>query len=62
MKPTNSSPAAPHWRRDRWDELSTIYFWSGRGGQFERFSNSAITPFAMRARRAAATAATSCGS
>jgi ribA/ribD-fused uncharacterized protein len=47
MQQTNSTPAQPRWRRDCWDEPGTIYFWSGRGGQFESFSNFAITPFAM---------------
>jgi ribA/ribD-fused uncharacterized protein len=35
------------WRRARWDEPGTVYFWSGRGGQFESFSNFALTPFWM---------------
>jgi N-glycosidase YbiA len=47
MNPTNSTTAPPRWRRDRWDEPGTIYFWSGRGGQLESFSNFAITPFAL---------------
>ena len=45
------SPKAPdprvRWRRARWDEPGTVYFWSGRGGQFESFSNFALTPFSM---------------
>jgi ribA/ribD-fused uncharacterized protein len=50
--PTNSETAAPprtSWRRERWDEPETIYFWSGHRGQFEAFSNFAPTPFAMPA-------------
>lgn len=39
----------PPWWRERWDEPETIYFWSGRRGQFEAFSNFAPTPFAMPA-------------
>jgi len=35
------------WRRERWDEPGTIYFWSGRTGRFEAFSNFAATPFEM---------------
>ena len=41
-------PAPTRWRRERWDEPGTIYFWSGRRGQFDRrFSNFAETPFPM---------------
>jgi len=36
------------WRRERWDEPGTIYFWSGRGGEHEALSNFAATPFVMR--------------
>jgi N-glycosidase YbiA len=32
------------WRRARWDEPGTIYFWSGRHGRFEAFSNFAPAP------------------
>jgi ribA/ribD-fused uncharacterized protein len=39
------------WRRERWDEPGTIYFWSGRAGAYEAFSNFAATPFRMRAWR-----------
>ena len=42
-------PTPTRWRRDRWDEPATIYFWSGRRGQFEAFSNFAATPFPMPA-------------
>ena len=35
------------WRRERWDEPGTLYFWSGRGGPHEAFSNFASTPFTM---------------
>jgi N-glycosidase YbiA len=45
---TPVQPASP-WRRERWDEHGTIYFWSGRRGRFESFSNFAPTPFAMPA-------------
>jgi predicted NAD-dependent protein-ADP-ribosyltransferase YbiA (DUF1768 family) len=43
-----------HWRRERWNEPGTLYFWSGRGGPHEAFSNFAATPFVMAdlARRA----------
>jgi ribA/ribD-fused uncharacterized protein len=37
------------WRRQRWDEPGTIYFWSGRGGPHQLFSNFATTPFVMAA-------------
>lgn len=37
------------WRRERWDEPGTIYFWSGRDGPYEAFSNFAATPFVMPA-------------
>jgi ribA/ribD-fused uncharacterized protein len=37
------------WRRERWDEPSTIYFWSGRGGEYQSLSNFAATPFVMAA-------------
>ena len=37
------------WRRERWDEPGTLYFWSGRGGPHEAFSNFAATPFVMAA-------------
>lgn len=37
------------WRRERWDECGTIYFWSGRRGPYEAFSNFAATPFVMAA-------------
>ncbi len=37
------------WRRDHCDEPGTIYFWSGRAGEHEAFSNFAATPFAMPA-------------
>jgi len=37
------------WRRERWDEPGTLYFWSGRGGPHEAFSNFAATPFTMAA-------------
>ena len=46
--PSATRPRPP-WRRERWDEPGTIYFWSGRRGQFEAFSNFAPTPFAMPA-------------
>ena len=42
-----SFQSRPPWWRERWDEPDTIYFWSGRRGQFEAFSNFAPTPFAM---------------
>ena len=42
-------PAPTRWRRDRWDEPGTIYFWSGRQGPHRRFSNFAETPFPMAA-------------
>jgi ribA/ribD-fused uncharacterized protein len=44
-----AGPSASRWRRERWDEPGTIYFWSGRRGRFEVFSNFAATPFAMPA-------------
>ena len=48
---SNPSPESPNprlrWRPAQWDEPDTLYFWSGRGGQFERFSNFALTPFWM---------------
>lgn len=47
----SSTPPRPRWQRDRWDQPDTIYFWSGRGGQFAQFSNFAHTPFAMRSWR-----------
>jgi hypothetical protein len=37
------------WRRERWDEPDTIYFWSGRGGEYQALSNFAQTPFVMPA-------------
>ena len=46
--PSATRPRPP-WRRERWDEPGTIYFWSGRRGQFEAFSNFAPTPFPMPA-------------
>ena len=42
-------PAPTRWRRERWDEPGTIYFWSGRRGPHRRFSNFAETPFPMAA-------------
>ena len=44
-----ATPSSTRWRRDRWDEPGTIYFWSGRQGQHRRFSNFAETPFPMAA-------------
>jgi ribA/ribD-fused uncharacterized protein len=42
------APVDPHrWRRERWDEPGTIYFWSGRADRFPAFSNFAETPFEM---------------
>lgn len=37
------------WRRARWDEPGTIYFWSGRKGLHRKFSMFACTPFVMPA-------------
>jgi N-glycosidase YbiA len=47
IDPRRASPS--RWRRARWDEPGTIYFWSARGGPFAAFSNFAPTPFEMPA-------------
>lgn len=48
--PTNHPPPDPlRWRRERWDEPNTIYFWTGGAGRFEALSNFAPPPFAMLA-------------
>jgi ribA/ribD-fused uncharacterized protein len=41
--------SASRWRRVRWDEPDTIYFWSARRGPFAAFSNFAPTPFEIPA-------------
>ncbi len=46
-KPANIDPH--RWRRERWDAPDTIYFWSGKDGPHEAFSNFAPTPFRMPA-------------
>jgi ribA/ribD-fused uncharacterized protein len=47
--PEPPAPSPFRWRRERWDEPGTVYFWSGRDGQYEAFSNFASTPFTMAA-------------
>lgn len=36
------------WRRTDWEDPDAVYFWLGRGGEYERFSNFAYTTFQMR--------------
>ncbi len=48
MSEPHPAPYDPQrWRRERWDEPGTLYFWSGREGKFEAFSNFAPTAFSM---------------
>jgi len=47
MQPTNSTPAERRWRRDRWDEPGTIYFYRGDSGPYREFSCFFVHAFPM---------------